>query len=131
MKKITLLCLVSWILIAPSYCQEDSPTKESFDKNILKINLTGLFLKNYGFQYERMLGRKTSIALGVRTQPKGELPLLGFLENQIDDLETFSDSETSAMVILQLHRKSDFTLVRRVDRSVFTSPPTLAIPNPK
>lgn len=91
MKKITLLCLISWVLIAPSYCQEDSPTKESFDKNILKINLTGLFLKNYGFQYERMLGRKTSIALGVRTQPKGELPLLGFLENQIDDPETFSE----------------------------------------
>jgi hypothetical protein len=91
MKKITLLVLISWILITPSLAQEENPTKESYDKNLLKINLTGLFLKNYGFQYERMLGRKTSIALGFRTQPKGELPLLGFLENRIDDPETFSE----------------------------------------
>lgn len=91
MKKITLLALFSCILIIPSFAQEESPAKETYDKNVLKVNLTGLAFKNYGFQYERMLSRKTSIAVGFRTQPQGELPLLGFLENQIDDPETFSE----------------------------------------
>ena len=91
MKKITLLTLLSLILIAPSFAQEDTPAKERYDKNVFKINLTGLLFKNYGFQYERMLSRKTSIALGFRTQPQGELPLIGFFENQIDDPETFEE----------------------------------------
>lgn len=91
MKKIIFLSLISMVLMAPSFSQENNYTKEAYDKNVLKVNLTGLFFKNYGFQYERMLSRKTSIALGFRTQPQGELPLLGFLENQIDDPETFSE----------------------------------------
>ena len=34
MKKITLLALFSCILIIPSFAQEESPAKETYDKNV-------------------------------------------------------------------------------------------------
>lgn len=91
MKKYFLAATLSITLVISSLAQVVTPTESSYDKNIVKVNLTGIFLKNYGFQYERMISRKTSVALGFRTQPKGELPLLGFFENQIDDPETFEE----------------------------------------
>lgn len=91
MKKIVVLLLLSFSLIFNSLAQEDLKSGKSYDKNVLKVNLTGLLINNYGFQYERMLGRKTSFALGYRNQPNGALPLQEFSEKLIDDPETFAD----------------------------------------
>jgi hypothetical protein len=43
--------------------------------NIVKVNLTALPLKNFSFQYERVLQQKISAALGIRLMPNGNLPL--------------------------------------------------------
>ncbi|MDF2157279.1 hypothetical protein [Algoriphagus sp. CAU 1675] len=97
MKKPLLLLLFSILISFPSFSQEEPEAPADYDKNLIKVNLTGFLLKNYGFQYERMLSRKTSFALGVRTMPKGDLPLMGFLENQIDDPDTFKEIERVSM----------------------------------
>ena len=50
--------------------------KEKISKmNIFKVNITSPFLKNYSFQYERILKKKISVALGIRFMPTGALPL--------------------------------------------------------
>lgn len=43
--------------------------------NIFKVNIISPFLKNYSFQYERILKKKISVALGIRFMPTGALPL--------------------------------------------------------
>lgn len=44
-------------------------------KNFFKVNFTALFLKNYSFQYERVLSRKVSFAIAYRTMPSSSVPL--------------------------------------------------------
>lgn len=56
----------------PSHAQSGSD--QSFNANHVKINVMALGVKNFSLQYERGLGSKTSVALGVRLQPKGALP---------------------------------------------------------
>jgi hypothetical protein len=93
MKKILLSVLLAASIVIPSLSQSDTNGTERFDKNVLKVNLTGLLFSNYSFQYERMLSRKISLALSVRTQPKGPIPATGFVEGLIDDPETFAELE--------------------------------------
>jgi hypothetical protein len=84
MKKILLsftLCLIIYSSFAQS---EDDNSK----KNLVKINVTSLFLKTYSFQYERAISGKTAIALGIRTMPKSNLPFKSEFASLIDDPET-------------------------------------------
>ena len=48
----------------------EHPEKENF----LKINLTSLPLKNYQLQFEHVLSRKVSVALGARSMPNSGIP---------------------------------------------------------
>lgn len=57
--------------------------------NILKLNLTALPLKQYSFQYERVLNRKISVLAGFRLMPSTGLPFKKLiLENAADDPDT-------------------------------------------
>ncbi|QNA42810.1 DUF3575 domain-containing protein [Lacibacter sediminis] len=91
-----LFCALSITsLVAQSTLDEQSggaapvnvkPSVEKTDKhkmNILKVNLMALALKNYSFQYERVLTKKISVAVGIRSMPTGGLP---FLSNYVDDI---------------------------------------------
>lgn len=49
--------------------------------NLVKVNLAGLALGNYGLQYERVLNKRWSFALGYRFQPKSKLPLTGLISS--------------------------------------------------
>lgn len=69
-----------------------APAKKQTEKgednhkmNIVKVNLMALGLKNYSFQYERVLTKKISFALGVRTMPTGSLPFQDVFVNQLGD----------------------------------------------
>ena len=42
--------------------------------NIIKVNLTALLLKNYSFQFERVLTRKISVAVQYRIMPETDIP---------------------------------------------------------
>ncbi len=50
-------------------------------KNIVKINVTSLAFKTFSLQYERLLGRKMSVALGVRMMPSSALPFRNAIVN--------------------------------------------------
>lgn len=56
-------------------------------KNIIKLNLFALGLKNYSIQYERAIGKKASLLLGLRFMPKGTIPLISTIKDLADDAE--------------------------------------------
>jgi hypothetical protein len=58
--------------------------------NLVKLNLTALVVKNYSFQYERILKKKSSAAISIRLMPSTSLPFKAFIRDYIigDDPET-------------------------------------------
>ena len=54
-------------------------------ENVVKINLGALAAKNISLQYERAVGKKTSVALGVRFQPFSTIPFKGVVEDAVND----------------------------------------------
>ena len=58
-------------------------------KNIVKLSLTSLAFRNIHLQYERVLNKRISVSLSFSTIFEGEIPLLGSVENTIDDAESF------------------------------------------
>ena len=58
--------------------------------NFIKVNLTGIFLKNYSFQYERAVSRKISLAIAFRTMPGTGIPF----KKQILDAVGTNDPDT-------------------------------------
>lgn len=68
--------------------------------NIVKLNLSSLAYKNIALQYERVLGEKISVALGVRFMPKGALPLTKSIDNAASgDSASFSDWKAGSFAI--------------------------------
>jgi hypothetical protein len=59
-----------------------------FTKNKVKLNLFGLPLKNISVQYERGLTEDISVCLGIRVQPKGDLPFKNSISRAIGDEDT-------------------------------------------
>ena len=56
-------------------------TAEIIDqKNIVKINLFALALKNISVQYERAVSKKIAVAATVRFMPKGSLPFKSIIK---------------------------------------------------
>lgn len=62
-------------------------------RNIIKLNATSLILSNVNLQYERLLGDKTSVALGVRYMPGRGLPFSSLIADAIrtEDNDMTSD----------------------------------------
>lgn len=60
-----------------------------YNPNIVKLNVTSLIFRNISLQYERILGPKISVALGVRWMPNGKLPFAGSVQSLLshDDVE--------------------------------------------
>ena len=58
-------------------------------KNIVKLSLTSLAFRNIHLQYERILNKRVSVSLSFSNIFEGEIPLLGSVENTIDDTESF------------------------------------------
>jgi hypothetical protein len=73
---------------------EEAPTETmtlvDYKSNIAKLNVTSLLFKNVSLQYERILTKRMSVALGLRIMPKSSLPFSNAIENSIgnDDEET-------------------------------------------
>ena len=74
--------------------KKEKSAKPAQPMNVFKVNLTALVLKNYSFQYERILNRKFSAAIGFRTMPTGKLPLMSTIEKIVGD----SDPETKDQI---------------------------------
>src|ERR1035437_4031794 len=50
-------------------------------KNIVKINLPALAFKNISVEYERQVGKKSSVSINVHTIPFGQLPFQSAFKN--------------------------------------------------
>lgn len=100
---LCFLLLSSQLLNAQKIELSDSSQK----KNIIKINLTALAFKNFSFQYERVIARKTSVALGVGLMPKSKLPFADKIQ------EDYGDNEDVMRAVDQT-RLSNFTITPEV-----------------
>src|SRR5690606_16799638 len=67
----------------------DSLKADGSGKNLVKVNLTAIPLKNYSFQYERAIGKKISAVIGFRFMPESGLPFKSSFESIIDDEDTW------------------------------------------
>ncbi len=74
--------LISCFLISVSgHLLAQSSTEKPI--NLVKLNLTGMILNNYTFQYERSLKKKISLALSVRFMPYSTLPIKGIIRDAL------------------------------------------------
>jgi hypothetical protein len=87
---LTLLCII--FVYTNSSAQSEDPDAK---KSIIKINLTGLALNNYGFQFERVLNKRISLAAAYRTMPIGNIPFKTQLINQSLNPAVTSDALNS------------------------------------
>jgi len=68
------------------FAQEEKSEAEPLQKkNVVKLNVTALAFRNISLQYERQIGKRTSIAAQVRTIPYGKLPFQSTFENIEDN----------------------------------------------
>jgi hypothetical protein len=72
--------LLFFFLIVPLFSRA-----QPGDKNVIKVNLSSLVVKNFHFIYERTITNHFSVSLGYRYMPNGEVPLKSQLEKAIDD----------------------------------------------
>ena len=87
MKKITLL-LFAVLVCTFAFAQEEKKEQEIVPaKNMIKINLPALVLKNITFQYERAVARKVTVAGTFRYMPKSSVPLKSTFIELADDAE--------------------------------------------
>ena len=57
-------------------------------KNMVKVNLPALALKNISLQYERKVAKKVAVAATFRYMPTGSIPLKSTFKNLADDPDT-------------------------------------------
>lgn len=88
MKKILFTKLLLVLMVANVFAQTDDDKKSSKSnmpekKNAVKLNISSLFYKNIGVQYERALGPKIAVACQLRVMPKGTPVLYNSLEKSL------------------------------------------------
>jgi hypothetical protein len=88
----TNIIVLSLLLISTAVqAQTTAVSKDTVQlaqKNIFKVNVAALFVKNFSVQYERALSAKSSFALGLRYMPKSDLPLKSTIKSLIDNKDT-------------------------------------------
>ncbi|PPL03506.1 hypothetical protein [Parapedobacter indicus] len=87
---VALAVIVAQNLVAQQI-QSYSMPADDYDANIVKLNALALPFRNISLQYERLVSRKISVAVGLRMIPKGNFPMLDAFESYIDDAETFDE----------------------------------------
>ncbi len=80
-----LLILVSFLFFVDKVSAQKNGNSDGAKKNILKINLSALIFKNASLQYERVVNRNMSVALGVSIMPKTDLPFKNTLMDEFGD----------------------------------------------
>ncbi|WP_231490572.1 DUF3575 domain-containing protein [Pedobacter sp. Leaf170] len=90
MKKLTLSLLFLALITTTVFGQD-------LGKNVIKLNLLSLPLKNINVEYERGLTKKISAALGVRYMSKGSIPFSNSIAELLnDDADNWNERIKSA-----------------------------------
>lgn len=87
---VGLVLLALFSLSVPAFSQDVAPEKTDSSSsrhkmNIIKTNITGIPLRNYSLQYERVLNKRFSLALSYRIMPEGSIPFKSLITNSIED----------------------------------------------
>lgn len=91
MKSLILIAGLVFISFAMNAQELKMKDNDPIPANAIKINLGSIILKNIALQYERVIGNKTSVALGIRFQPFGSLPFKGFIRDKVNDPDILVD----------------------------------------
>lgn len=70
---------------APEYISEGALID---GKTIVKTDLTGLGLRNFGFSAERVINKKLSVNVGLRFMPERGIPMLTTIKKYMEDDES-------------------------------------------
>jgi hypothetical protein len=73
--------LLSLLLLPLLGLSQEKQAPAALPKNIVRLNLSSLLLKNYHVTYERALSRKISVSLNVRLMPNGTIPFKNYFDN--------------------------------------------------
>ena len=76
---------VAVLLISTTTEGQKKDTQNEATKNMGKLNLSSIALKSIGLQYERQIGKQTTVALGVSFQPTSTVAFKSQLEKIIDN----------------------------------------------
>jgi hypothetical protein len=79
LKLLLLLCLTASTSAFAQYM--DDETEVPVTMNIVKLNASDMLMRNFTFQYERVINKKISVALALRGMPNGKIPLSSALLN--------------------------------------------------
>ena len=85
---IIYLCFMCFTVNAQKEKEKETAPQK---KNIVKINLPALAFKNISLEYERAVGKKTSVAVNVHTIPFGKLPFQSTFKNLTDNSDVKYD----------------------------------------
>jgi hypothetical protein len=91
MKQSLLFLFLFTVISVTAQSNKDSissSNKVTEGKNVVKLNLFALLLKNITVQYERAVSKKISVAATFRFMPKGSIPFKSSVKSLLDDPET-------------------------------------------
>lgn len=81
-------CILITVLFMCSVVHAQKPAEETESAsyaNRLKLNLTAIPLNNYMLQYERVLTRKSAVAISFRLMPESKLPFQSQIKRLVAD----------------------------------------------
>lgn len=123
MKKILLSILFSvFLLSSKAQSLSSDSLKRTDGKNLIKLNLTALPLSTYSIVYERAIGKKTAVGLGLRYFPEGKIPFLSKIEEAIDDEDTNKQLRNFKMSNFALTPEIKFYFGKDVFRGFYIAP---------
>ena len=80
MKKISSFLLVTLFLSVTAFAQERS--NDALPQNGIKLNVSSLMFSHLAFQYERVIGRKMTVCMGLRIRPNMKFGNSNTFQNQ-------------------------------------------------
>jgi hypothetical protein len=92
-----LLPILACLLLTTAAKAQDTDRDEDEKapgRNIFRTNLTSLAFRNYEFQYERMVARRTSLGISYRTMPSGPVIFKDMIIQSIEDAGTPGSVDT-------------------------------------
>ena len=124
-QKLTALSVV--VLLGSSLQLHAQVSAEGADyapdgKNLVKMNVAALALKNFSFQYERAIGNKMSVAMGFRFMPKGDIPFKGGIKDLVDDEQTKTTIETFKTSNIAITPEVRFYMGKGVFQGFYVAP---------
>ncbi len=120
--KKSLLLLLGFICCSLGSVKAQDTMMVEDGKNIVKWNIPAIALKNYSFQYERAVGKRMSVALGVRFAPKSNVPFSSQIEKAIDDPETWNSIKDFKTGNLAITPEFRYYMGKGVFRGFYVAP---------